>query len=383
MAKRDYYEILGVSRGASENEIKSAYRKLAKKFHPDANRDNPKAAGEKFKEISEAYEVLMDPEKRSRYDRFGHEGVSDAFGKGGFTWQDFTRASDISDIFGGLGDLFGGSSIFDMFFGGGAGRRPRATVRRGSDIRVRLNLELREIATGVRKKIKLKRYEVCSVCGGTGTRQGATPTVCPTCRGTGQARHVSSSVFGQVINVTPCSHCGGEGKIVTDPCSRCGGEGRLKKERTISVTIPAGVSSGNYIPLSGQGNAGRNGAPPGDLMIIVEEKEHPIFERSGEHIICQVPVSFATTALGGRVKVPTLDGKASLKVPAGTQSGRVFRLKGKGLPRLNRHGRGDELVQLIVWTPQRLSPKEKKLLEELEETRTEDIPPPGKYSERD
>jgi len=279
--------------------------------------------------------------------------------------------------------MFGGSSIFDMFFGGGTGPGRRAAVRRGSDIRVRVKLNLKEIASGVSKKIKLKAHEACSVCGGTGAKPGASSSTCPTCGGTGQMRRASRSVFGQVINVTPCSHCGGEGKIITDPCSKCGGEGRLKKERTISVTIPAGVSGGNYIPLAGQGNAGRNRAPAGDLIVVVEEKEHPVFERNGEHIVCQVPVSFVTTALGGRVKVPTLDGKVSLKVPAGTQSGRVFRLRGKGLPRLNSYGRGDELVQLIVWTPQRLSSQEKKLLEQLEKARTEGMPPPGKYSELD
>jgi molecular chaperone DnaJ len=378
MAKRDYYEVLGVPRNASNDEIKSAYRKLAKKFHPDANRDDPKAVEEKFKEISEAYEVLMDSEKRSRYDRFGHEGVSQAFGKGGFTWQDFTRAQDVSDIFGDLGGLFSGSSIFDMFFGGGT-RRTKAAVRRGSDIRVRVALNLKEIAKETRKKIKVRRYETCAVCGGTGARKGSAPSPCPTCNGTGQMRRVSGSVFGQVINVTPCSHCGGEGRIIQDPCPECHGEGRVKKETTISVTIPAGVSQGNYIPLEGQGNVGRGGAPAGDLLVIVEEKADPVFERSNEHVICQVPVSFSTMAVGGRVKVPTLDGSVSLKVPPGTRSGKVFRLRGRGLPRLSGFGRGDELAQLFIWTPTRVSDKEKKLIQELEEARTEEIPPPGKY----
>jgi len=380
MAKRDYYEILGISRSASKDEIKSSYRKLAKKFHPDTNRDNPKAAEEKFKEISEAYEVLMDPEKRSRYDQFGHEGVSDAFGRGGFTWQDFTRASDVADIFGDLGSLFGGSSIFDMFFGGGATRRTRRAAARGSDIRVHVKLKLEEISTGTRKKIKLKRYEACAKCGATGARKGSTPITCPSCSGTGQMKQVSNSVFGRVVNVTPCRQCGGEGRIISDPCPNCDGNGRVKKQKNISVSIPSGVSTGNYIPLVGEGNAGRNGTPPGDLIVVVEEKEHPVFGRDDEHVICQVLAPFSTMALGGKLKVPTLDGSVNLKVPSGTQSGKVFRLRGKGLPRLGGRGRGDELVQLIVWTPQRLSAEEKALLGQLEEVRTENPPPPGKHS---
>ncbi|TET83362.1 molecular chaperone DnaJ [candidate division TA06 bacterium] len=383
MTKRDYYETLGISRSASKDEIKSAYRKLAKKFHPDANRDNPKASEEKFKEISEAYEILMDPEKRSRYDQFGHQGVSDAFSRGGFTWQDFTRGSDIADIFGDLGDLFGGSSIFDMFLGGGATRRTRRAAARGSDIRVHVKLKLEEIATGTRKKIRLKRYETCAKCGATGAKKGSTPITCPSCRGRGELKQVSSSIFGRVVNVTQCRQCGGEGKIITDPCPKCGGDGRVKKEKTISISIPAGVSTGNYIPLPGEGNAGRNGTPSGDLIVVVEEKEHPIFERDREHIACRVFAPFSTMALGGKVEVPTLDGSVKLKVPPGTQSGKVFRLRGKGLPRLSNYGRGDELVQVIVWTPRKLSAQEKSLLGQLEDVRTDDPPPPGKYSTRE
>jgi molecular chaperone DnaJ len=322
----------------------------------------------------------MDSEKRSNYDRFGHEGVSSAFGKQGFTWQDFTRAQDVSDIFGDLSGLFGGSSIFDMFFGGAGGRRSRTVIRRGSDIRVKVQLGLNEIAKGARKKIKLKRYESCSVCGGSGAKHGSTPETCPTCGGSGQMRRVANSPFGQVVNVTPCSHCGGNGRIVKDPCTACSGEGRAKKEKTINVTIPAGVASGNYIPMQGEGNAGRNRAPAGDLIVIVQEKEHPVFARSGDHLLCQVPVSYSTLALGGKVKVPTLNGKASLTVPAGTQSGKVFRLRGRGLPRLSGYGKGDELIELFVWTPARVSQKEKKLLKELDEVREEDLPPPGKYT---
>ena len=380
MEKRDYYETLGVPRSSSKDEIKSAYRKLAKRFHPDTNRDDPKAAEEKFKEISEAYEVLMDPEKRSRYDQFGHQGVTDAFSRGGFTWQDFTRASDVADIFGNLGDLFGGSSILDMFFGGGTTQRTRRAAARGSDIRVQVELKLEEISTGTRKKIRLKRYQTCAECGATGAKKGSSPITCPSCGGTGQMKQVSNSIFGRVVNVTPCRQCRGEGRIITEPCPKCNGNGRVKKEKIISVSMPAGVSTGNYIPLAGEGNAGKNGTPPGDLIVVVEEKKHPVFLRDGEHIVCQVFASFSTMALGGKIRVPTLNGSVKLKVPPGTQSGKVFRLRGKGLPHLSSHGRGDELVQLIVWTPRKLSAQEKGLLGQLEEVRTEDPPLPGKYS---
>jgi molecular chaperone DnaJ len=381
MAKRDYYEVLGVPRSASQVDIKTAYRRLAKKLHPDANRDNPKEAGERFKELSEAYEVLMDAEKRARYDQLGHEGVSDAFGKGGFTWQNFTRASDVADIFGDLGGLFGGSSIFDMFFGGGPQTRTRPAARRGADIRVNVKLTLNEIASGVHKSITLKRYETCASCKGTGARAGSSRKTCSACSGTGQMKQAANSIFGQVVTVTTCRHCGGEGSMVTDPCASCAGEGRVRQERTISVSIPAGVATGNYIPLSGEGNAGRNGAPAGDLIVVVEEKEHPTFTRSGEHILCQVPVSYSTLALGGKVRVPTLDGDVNLNIPAGTQSGKVFRLKGKGLARLNSYGRGDQLAQVTVFTPRKLSAREKGLLKELEDARTEEMPPPGRYTE--
>ncbi len=242
-----------------------------------------------------------------------------------------------------------------------------------------MNLKLEEISTGTRKKIKLKRYEACAKCGGTGANKGSTPITCPACAGTGQMRQVSNSVFGRVINVAPCRQCGGEGRIISDPCPKCDGHGRVRKQKTISVSIPAGVSTGNYIPLPGEGHAGRNGSPHGDLIVVVEEEEHPVFGREGEHVICHVLAPFSTMTLGGKLRIPTLDGSVNLKVPPGTQSGKIFRLRGKGLPRLGGRGRGDELVQLVVWTPQKLSGKEKNLLGQLEEMRTENPPPPGKY----
>ncbi len=366
MAKRDYYDVLGIPRDASKEDVKKAYRRLAKQYHPDMNRDDPKEAEEKFKEISEAYEVLMDPQKRSAYDRFGHEGVSPAFGPQGFDFsKHFTRTDDLRDIFGDLmGDFLGGGSLFDMLFG----REGRGTgyTQRGSDIRVRLKLSLLEVVEGATKKIKLRRFEKCTSCSGTGAKNGRTKS-CGVCGGTGQVRQVSSSFFGQFVNVSTCSNCSGRGSVAEETCHACSGTGRVKKETTISVKIPPGVSTGNYIPLRGEGNAGQNGAPPGDLMVIVEEKENDTFTRRGDDLFVQVLIPFTTAALGGKVDIPVLKGKVSLKIPAGTQSGKVFSLRGKGVPRLGGYGIGNQLVEVRVWTPTRLSKKERRLLEELNE----------------
>ncbi len=376
MAKRDYYEILGIPRDASGDDIKKAYRRLAKQYHPDMNRDDPEKAEGKFKEISEAYEVLMDSQKRAAYDRFGHDGVSSAFGPQGFDFsKHFTRTDDLRDIFGDVfGDVLGGGSIFDMLFGGGRSEGGRY-VRRGSDIRVRLSLNLREVVEGTTKKIKLSRFEKCSSCKGTGAKGGKTKT-CPVCGGAGQVRQVSSSFFGQFVNVSTCSKCGGRGSIAEETCPVCSGTGRVKKETTISVNVPPGVSTGNYIPLRGEGNAGQNGGPPGDLIVLVEEKKDEVFERRGDDLVLEVFIPFTTAALGGKVEIPVLKGKASLRIPPGTQSGKVFRLKGKGVPRLGGYGRGNQLVEVRVWTPSRLSREERKLLEELAEVSSKP-PPPG------
>ena len=378
MAKRDYYETLGVGRNATEEEIKSAYRRLAKQYHPDMNQDNREESAEKFKEISEAYEVLMDSNNRATYDRFGHEGVSGTFGQGGFDFsRDFTRFGDIEDLFEGLFGG-GGGSLFDIFFGT-QGRRGRMGERRerGGDLRVRLSLTLNEIAEGVEKKIRLKRLERCETCGGTGAQSGGFET-CPSCGGSGEIRQVSTGIFGRFVNVTPCRRCGGEGRVITRPCGTCKGNGRVEKEATLSVKIPPGVSQGNYLPLRGEGNAGRNGGVQGDVIVLIEEIENPTFERRDEDLYLRVPISFSLAAMGGKIEVPTLKGTVKMKIPQGTQSGKIFRLRGEGIPRLGGYGRGDELVEVVVWTPEKLSSEEKHLLKELDELMKDKLPKPGK-----
>ncbi len=367
MAKRDYYEILGVPRDATEDAIKKAYRKLAVKYHPDKN-PGDKEAEEKFKEATEAYEILKDPKKRAQYDQFGHAGISGQPGAGGFDFGGF----DLSDAlrafmrdFGGFGGTFD-----DIFGGGGASTRGRSGSHRpqryrGEDIQIRLPLTLEEIAQGVEKKIKLKRYLKCENCGGTGAEGDSGLKTCPQCKGSGQIRRVSRSLFGQMINVTTCNLCGGEGVIIGKPCSVCGGEGRVKGSTTINVKIPPGVSSGNYITVRGSGHYGRRGGPPGDVIVFIEEKRHPIFKRRGDDLVVEIAVNYPTAALGGEVEVPILNGKAKLKIPPGTQSGKVFRMRNKGLPHLNGYGSGDELVKVIVWVPQKLSNEEKEILKKL------------------
>lgn len=367
MAKRDYYKILGVDRNATEEEIKKAYRRQALKYHPDRN-PGDKEAEEKFKETAEAYEVLSDPQKRSTYDRFGHEGLSGTFSPGGFQWSDFTHATDFEDIF---ESLFG-EGIFGDFFGRRTATR-RAGPQRGSDLKVTLKLSLEEIAAGVEKKIKLRRFERCSACGGSGAKSGST-RVCPVCQGTGQVRQASRSFFGQFVNITTCQRCGGEGRIADQPCPVCGGQGRVRGTSTISVNIPAGVSDGNYIPLRGQGDAGPRGGPAGDVIVFIEEQEHEQFERHGDDILYELPVSFSQAALGAEVEVPTLSGRVLMKIPPSTQSGKVFRLRDKGIPRLQSYGRGDQLVRVHVWTPTKLNEREKALFQEL--ARSKNTTPP-------
>ncbi len=381
MAKRDYYEVLGIPRNAEEGEIKRAYRRLAKKYHPDMNKDNKEQAAEKFKEASEAYEVLMDREKRTAYDRFGHAGVEGSFGKGGFGASDFTRFDDIRDIFGGFDDLFEGGSIFDVLFGrstAGTRRRPRTRMR-GADIQIRLKLTLREVSSGTEKKLRLRRFESCDGCKGTGIQPGSQSEECPVCHGSGELREMSRSIFGQFVQVRPCHRCHGEGKIVTDPCRECKGDGRTKKETTISVKIPKGVGAGNYLTLRGEGNAGPKGGPQGDVVVIVEEKEDELFERRGRDLFLRIPIPFSVAALGGEVKVPTLDGKVKLRVPSGTQTGKLFKLRGKGLPALGGGGVGDEYVETIVWTPTNLSKDERQLFHQLAEHEKSKTPSPADF----
>lgn len=357
MAKKDYYEILGVSRSASADEIKKSYRQMALKYHPDRNPGN-KEAEDKFKEAAEAYEVLSDAEKRQRYDQFGHDGLR-GNAQPGFT--------DINDIFSHFGDIFGGGIFDDVFGTSQRSRRrgPRQEGTPGSDLRIKLTLTLEEIATGVEKKVKVRKQKKCDVCSGTGTRSGSTKTTCPQCNGAGEIRQVSRSMFGQFVNISTCPTCEGEGRIIKEPCTTCYGEGRVQGETTIKVNVPPGVSEGNYIPLHGQGNAGRRGGPSGDLLVVIEEELHPYFTRNGDDIIYDHLVSFPVAALGGEVEIPTLKGKAKLTIDPGTPSGRMLRMRDRGIPHLNGRSNGDQLVRINVWVPTRLSSREKELLKEL------------------
>ena len=368
MAKADYYDVLRLERGASEDEIKKAYRKLAFKHHPDRN-PGDKSAELKFKEATEAYEVLRDPEKRRRYDQFGHAGVSGAAGGGpGVDFSGF----DLADALRAFMRDFGGDIGFEELFGG-AGRGGRRAERRGDDLQVQIKLTLEEIATGVEKKIRLKHLKPCSECRGTGSRSGSL-AACRTCGGRGQVRQVQSSFFGQFVNVSTCPACGGDGKQVEDPCPQCRSEGAVSDTDTVTVRVPPGVMAGNYIPLRGLGDAGRRGGPPGDLIVLIDEKPHAVFERHEADVLCVVPVSFSLLALGGKLEIPILTGSAELSVPAGTQSGQAFRLRGRGLPRLRGSGNGDLIAHLKVWVPGKVGVRERQLLEEL--GRAEGMKPP-------
>lgn len=356
--KRDYYDVLGIPKDASENDIKKAYRKLAMQYHPDKNQGKEDAE-ENFKEVSEAYEVLKEPQKRQQYDRFGHSGLKggfDGFSGGGVEF-------DLSDALRTFMSDFG----FGDFFGGGSSRDGRSRRKRGGDLQLKLKLTLEEISTGVEKTIKLKRFMVCDECGGDGTTPGSSPVTCPYCKGEGEIRNVSRSIFGQFVNVATCSQCQGDGKIINDPCSSCGGQGRKKDESTIKVKIPAGVTTGNYLSLSGEGHIGPQNGPKGDAIVIIEEAEHSLFERHGDDILYDLYLSFSQVALGDQVEVPTLNGKAKLAVAPGIQAGKILRMKGKGIPHLNSHVRGDQLVRTLVWTPTKLSEKEKQLFKKLSE----------------
>ena len=376
MAKRDYYEVLGVERSAATDDIKKAYRKLALKHHPDKNPGDHEAE-ERFKEATEAYEVLRDQEKRTQYDQFGHAGMSGAGGAGGF---DFSGGFDLSDALRAFMRDFGmGGGGFD-FFGGsqGGGRRRGGARMRGRDLQIHLKLTLKEVSRETVKKIKVSRMVPCKECGGSGSAKGSERKTCPTCQGQGEIRQASRSLFGTFINVSACSTCGGEGTIVTDPCTKCRGDGRVKGTSSVEVKIPAGVSTGNYITLSGQGDSAPRGGVPGDLIIVIEEIEDKTFERHGFDILLDLPVSFSQLALGDKVEIRTLEGKAVLKIPAGTHSHKIFRLKGKGIQSLHGHGRGDQLVRLIAWTPQNISGEEKEAFENLDKKLKNDLPPAGR-----
>lgn len=372
MAKRDYYEILGVSKDATAEEIKSAYRRLALKYHPDRNPAGHREAEEKFKEICEAYEVLSDPQKRRTYDQFGHEGLRGAFkGAGGFDWSDFTHFSDLEDIFGDFSDIFRSFGIDLSSFGfGGFGRR-RGGPRRGSDLEVETQITLQEVARGVEKVVRVWRLEGCPVCRGQGAKPGTKKISCPECQGTGQI-----NMMGGFFTISrTCSRCSGEGKIIQTPCNNCRGTGRIKVERKIHVKVPQGAYTGMRLRISGEGEQGVRGGRAGDLYIAIYVTPDEIFERHGNDIICEVPVSFTQATLGAEIEVPTLNGRAKMRLPAGTQSGKIFRLRGKGLPDVHGYGRGDELVRVVIETPTGLNAKQRQLLQQFAQACGENVHP--------
>lgn len=370
---KDYYTILGVDRSATQEEIKKAYRKLALKYHPDRNKGD-KESEAKFKKSAEAYEILSDSDKKARYDRYGEEGLKGAFSGGGFSWEDFTHAHDFEDIF----DNIFGSSIFGDFFGGRTTRRRSSAGKRGADLRVTVRLTLEEIEKGTEKTIKIKKYRRCPSCSGTGSEPGSGYRTCRNCGGTGEIHTQSRSFFGTFINVQTCPECRGEGKIITNPCSKCSGAGRVREMETITINIPAGVTTGNYIPLKGQGDVGPQNGPGGDIVVFIEEIEHKLFERQNDDVVFDLPISITQAALGDTIEVPTLNGRARLKIPPGTQSGKIFRMRGKGIQHLQKSGSGDQLVRVWVWTPKEVSRTEQKLLKELERSPRMKPPEGGK-----
>ncbi|MCY4778984.1 molecular chaperone DnaJ [Sphingobacterium sp. UT-1RO-CII-1] len=369
MAKRDYYDILGVAKTADASEIKSAYRKLAIKYHPDKNPDN-KEAEEMFKEAAEAYEILSNPEKRQRYDQFGHAGNSaSGFGGGGM---------NMDDIFSQFGDIFGGGgSPFDSFFGGGGRSGGGRRVQRGSNLRIKVKLTLSEIANGVEKKVKVNKQVNCKTCDGTGAKDKASYHTCKTCGGSGSVRRVTNTILGQMQTTSTCPTCNGEGIEVTAKCTSCHGDGLQRGEETININIPAGVSEGMQLSMSGKGNAAPRGGVPGDLIIAIEEIPHETLKRDGINVIYDLYINFADAALGTSVEIPTIDGKAKIKIEPGTQGGKILRLKGKGIPEVNSYHTGDQLVYVNVWTPKAVSAEERSLLEKLKSS-ANFKPQPGK-----
>lgn len=372
--KRDYYEVLGVDKNATSDEIKKAYRRQAFQYHPDKNPGN-KEAEEKFKESTEAYEVLSDAEKRRNYDQFGHA----AFGRGGDPFAGARGSGggsggfegfDLSDALRAFMREFGGFADFDGGSGGGGGARSR----KGRDLQVRVKLTLNEIASGVEKQIRVTKNVLCTTCHGSGAKDGAKPVTCDTCQGTGQIKQVQRTILGQFVNVAECHVCHGEGTIVKDRCRDCAGTGVIKGSETVTVKIPAGVASGNYITVRGGGDMLGRGGRPGDLYVVIDEEEDDRFVRHGNDVLIDLPLTYTQLALGTRLEVPTLDGKVLLKVPAGTESHKVFRLRGKGIPRLDGYGRGDQLVRVLAWVPQKVSKKEEELLKELDKSLSTRVP---------
>lgn len=361
MSKRDYYDVLGVSKEATAEELKKAYRKLALKYHPDKNPDDEEAE-EKFKEAAEAYEVLSNAEKRSRYDQFGHRGMS---GSGGFSGQHMS----MDDIFSHFGDIFGGAFGGGGFSSGFGGQRSgRRRVNRGSNLRVKVKLDLKEVAHGVEKKIKLNKYVACDACNGSGAEKGSSKSTCPTCRGMGQVTQVTNTFLGQMQTSSTCPQCGGDGEVITNKCNTCHGNGIVKGEEVVTFKVPPGVADGMQLSISGKGNAAARGGIPGDLLVLIEEKDHPELIRDGNNLLYDLYVSFTDAALGSSAEIPTVDSVAKIKIAPGTQGGKVLRLKGKGLPDVNGYGKGDLLVNVNIWTPKNLSKEEKAVLENLKDS---------------
>ena len=361
--KRDYYEVLGVSKGASEDEIKKAYKKMARKYHPDLN-PGDKSAEEKFKEVNEAYEVLSDADKRARYDQYGHAGVDPNFGAGGFGGG-FDGGFDFSD----LGDIFG--SFFGGGFGGGRRTNPNAP-QRGESIRMAVTISFEEAAFGCEKEVTVERYETCDTCHGSGCAPGTSPEVCPDCHGTGTVQVRRQTPMGVFATSAPCTKCGGKGRIIHQPCKDCRGSGMVRKKKTIQASIPAGIDNGQTISIRGQGNAGKNGGPAGDLLITITVRPHELFRREGTSVLCEAPITFTQAVLGAELEIPTIDGKVKYTLPEGTQSGTTFRLKGKGIPSINGRGRGDQYVTVYIETPRNLNKEQKEALKKFAAAMGED-----------
>ena len=361
MAKRDYYDILGIPKGSSADEIKKAYRKMAIKYHPDKNPDD-KEAEENFKEAAEAYEVLSNLDKRARYDQFGHAANASSPNGGGYG----AGGMDMNDIFSQFGDIFGGGSPFEGFFGGGGQQRGGRRVAKGSNLRIKVRLTLEEIANGAEKKIKVNKQVVCTTCDGTGAKDRSLFQTCKTCGGQGAVRRVTNTILGQMQTTSTCPTCNGEGTQITSKCTVCHGDGVVRGEETISINIPAGVSEGMQLSMGGKGNAAPRGGVPGDLIILIEEIPHETLKRDGNNVVYDLNISFIDAALGTSIEVPTIDGKAKIKIDPGTQGGRMLRLKGKGVPEVNSYHHGDQLIHINVWTPKALSREERELLEKLQ-----------------
>jgi molecular chaperone DnaJ len=364
--KKDFYEILGVSKSASQDEIKKAYRKVAMQYHPDRN-PGDKASEEKFKEAAEAYEILSDADKRAQYDRFGHQAFGPGRGGGG----GFNGGGmNMDDIFSQFGDIFGDDSPFGSFFGGGGGGRRSSGSRnrgvRGSNLRIKIKLNYEEMAKGASKTVKVKKYVPCTTCNGSGAKDKNSVQTCGTCGGSGQVRRVQNTFLGQMQTVTTCPTCNGEGTTIANKCTACKGDGRVYGEETVTIDIPAGVQEGMQLSLSGKGNAGERGGANGDLIVLIEEEAHAQLHRDGQNVAFDLHISFPEAVFGTQVEVPTIDGKAKIKIPPGTQSGKIFRLKGKGFPAVNSYEKGDQLIHVNVWTPQHVSSEEKNMLEKMQ-----------------